>query len=505
MAHKERINPRTGKKEYKYRYYFIADGKKRDSETAWFDSLEKAKKEAEEQKAKKEKADRNKVTQRRDKKLVSAFEEYVEYLKVIADKEIVTSDKSYYSVANNIYNNHMPLIIQETRIKDLSIFTFRSWLTHMNAKESIGGLYIRACRQCLLKFNVWLSNNGYYLDEYQEETFEIGIRRTKIKSSKENNRERKGDRHVLSILEIQDITRYYTRKEYGLGEFRNFYYYTLFLVLFYSGMRVGELVSLQWKFIDLREGARTITIKNSINQLESVGHAVDRVEKGKYRTKNQMSIRRIPIFDFYYELLIDYKESYMYEYGINKEEIEECFVFPNLSKHDPKRYVRSKTVLSELKRVINALNIENTDLQMFRHSCATFLILPPPDGLGYTEEKVKDYFGHQDTAMLTKIYARLSQEQKADRMRHTFKEIYNPDETKERTIEEEMKEKLLKRISGDNEREKRKAREYRIHNQIKKAIKQKRKVYCYLEKDKDIISSYIEKNGSEIKFEMMEG
>ena len=50
MASKERINPKTGKKEYKVRYYFMREGKKRDSETGWFDTLEKAEKEAKKQK-----------------------------------------------------------------------------------------------------------------------------------------------------------------------------------------------------------------------------------------------------------------------------------------------------------------------------------------------------------------------------------------------------------------------------------------------------------------------
>lgn len=500
MAYKERVNPKTGKKEYKYRYYFVADGKKRDSETAWFESLERAKKEAEEQKAKKEKADRNKVTQRRDKKLITAYEEYLEYLKVIADKEISGSDRAIYNVAKNIYSKHVPLAVQETKIKDLSIFTFRSWLNYMNNKDEIGGAYIRMCRHILQKFNTWLSSNGYYLDEYQEETFELGIKRTKIKGAKVKNREINGMRKVLSILDIQNITRYYMKKEYGLGVFKNFYYYTLFFVLFYSGMRVEEFVALQWKFIDLREGSRTITIRNAISQLENVNHALERTREGRYKTKNITSVRTIPIFDFYYELLKDYKECYMYEYGLNKDEVEECFVFPNLSKHDPHRCVRSLTVLAELKRVLEALEMGNTDLQMFRHSCATFLILPPPDGLGYTEEKVKDYFGHQDTAMLTKIYARLNQEQKAERMRHTFKEIYNPDETDERTAEEQMKEKLLSRIGGNNEREKAIARRYRIHNQIKKAVADGKKKYYYLDKDEKIVEEYIKENGMVMDF-----
>ena len=55
MAYKTRINPKTGNVEYKVRYYFMREGKKRDSETAWFTNLEKAEKEA---KKLKEKADR---------------------------------------------------------------------------------------------------------------------------------------------------------------------------------------------------------------------------------------------------------------------------------------------------------------------------------------------------------------------------------------------------------------------------------------------------------------
>jgi integrase len=478
----------------------MADGKKRDSETAWFLTLEKAQKEAKVQKENKEKADRHKVSQRRDKKLITAYEEFVEYLEEIAKKELTNTDKKEYKLAKAILNNHMPEIVGNTKIKDITIFTFRSWISHINSKDEIGGGYIRLCRQNLTKFNAWLSANGYYLDEYQEEAIDIGIRKTKIKKANVNNREELGKRKVLSIVELQEITRYYIKKEYGLGEFRNFYFYTLFFVLFYSGVRVEELAGLQWKFIDLREGARTISIKNAISRMERAEHALERTMKGQYRLKNNTSIRTIPIFDFYYDLLVDYKESFGYQYGVSKEEIEECFVFPNISKNNPHLYMRSDVILRELKKVLEELNIEPTDLQMFRHSCATFLILPPPDGMGYTEEKVKDYFGHHDTTMLTKIYARLNSSQKTERMRHTFGDIFKPDETAERSAEEKMKEKLLERIGGRNEREKYVARKYRIFNQIKKAEIDGKREYYYLIKDKGIIEEYIKQNGSKMKF-----
>ena len=129
--------------------------------------------------------------------------------------------------------------------------------------------------------------------------------------------------------------------------------------------------------------------------------------------------------------------------------------------------MRSDQTLRELKKALDYCNMENTNLQMYRHSCATFLILPPPEGLGYTEEKVKDYFGHQDTKMSSKVYVRLGEIQKVERTRRTFSDIYKPDETGERTAEEEMELKIISRIGGDNEEAKQKARVYRIHNQIR--------------------------------------
>ena len=502
MAYKERINPKTGKKEYKVRYYFMKEGKKRDSETAWFTSLEKAEKEAKKQKEEKEKADRDIFLQRRDKKLVTAYEEFVEYLKELADREESNTNRKEHNMGMAIFNNHMPVEVQNTKIKDITSNTFKRWLDYMNKKESLGGGYIRLCRLNLIKFNAWLNQNGYYLDgeDSIEEMMDLAIRKVKIKNSLVNNRERNGERHIVTSSEILKITRYYIDKEYGLGDFRNFYFYTLFYVFFFSGVRVEELTGLQWKFIDLRESRRSISIKNAISKMEKVEHALERTRKGQYRTKNPTSIRTIPIFDFYYELLKDYKESFRYQYNLKKEEIEECYVFPNIDQNNPYKYMRSESTLRELKKVLNAVGIDNTDLQMFRHSCAMFLILSPPEGLGFTEERVMDYFGHQDTKMLKRVYARLSEKEKADRMRKTFSDIYNPTETDDKTEEEKKKQELINRFKGGNEESKIKARKYRIHNQIRKAMLEGKVKYYYNVKDKGIIDDYIKDNGNTIEF-----
>ena len=183
-----------------------------------------------------------------------------------------------------------------------------------------------------------------------------------------------------------------------------------------------------------------------------------------------------------------------------KEEVEECFVFPNIDQNDPYRFMRSNQTLRELKKVLEACEIDNTDLQMFRHSCAMFLILSPPEGLGFTEERVMDYFGHQDTEMLRKVYARLSEKEKADRMRRTFADIYSPIETNDRTEEEKKKQELIDRFKGNNIEAQQKARKYRIHNQIRKAMLEGRNKYYYNPKDKKIVEEWIKENGNLMEF-----
>lgn len=495
MAHRERINPKTGEKEYKVRYYFMKEGKKRDSETAWFSTLAKAQKEAERMKKEKERADRNNRLQRRDKLLVTVFEEFIGDLKKeLPKQESITAGK-LYSVALAIRNKHMPNEIQNVKVKDLETLTFKAWHSHINNKDTISGQYMRACRDILFKFNNWMAENNYYNDGFMEESMANAISRCRVKKKDYRNKESMGERSIVTILDIEKITDYYYNN--GLEVFENFYYYTLFYVLFYSGVRVEELCALQWKFIDLRESYRTISILNAISDKEQKKHALERTKKGLYKTKSATSTRIIPIFDYYYELLLDYKESFRYEYDLSDDEIEECFVFPHLSvKHNPEVCMTASNIRVELQSTLRKLGMNKTDLQMFRHSCATFLVLPPPDGLGYTEEKVKDYFGHQDTSMLTRVYAKLTTIQKAERMRLTFSEIYKPKEKDLLDIQEKMKLRLLARISGDND-EAMESRRNRIYGQINRAIEHGREKYCYNTRDKKIVEEYISENGSD--------
>lgn len=498
MAYKTRINPKTNKKEYKVRYYFTAEGKKRDSETGWFTSLEKAEKEAEELKKKKEEADKLRIVSNRNKLLDTVFFEYVQYLKDKYEREKTTTSKSYYELGKNVYNNHIPTMIRNTKVVDIDNIIFRTWLSKIN-QENLSGSTVKNLKSVLTRFNDWLDENNYYSNDYMRDNIYFTISRVKVKPQNENNRVDTGKRNVITFSDIEKIGRYFIKR--GLGDFKNFYYYTLFYVLFFSGMRPEELTGLQWKNVKLDKSEKLICIYNSISAMEDREYAMERTKKGITKVKTRTSKREIPIFEIYYQILVDYKESYRHHYKVSKKDMEEGYVFPQLSTNDPYNCMKANTVLHELKWVIKKEGIPNTDLQMFRHSCATYMILPKPKGLGYSEEQVINYFGHQDTVMLRQIYAKISFTEKREQMQKLFEgKEYKLEKTDEQTEKEKKLNKIQNRMLGDNRREQYIARKFRIFAQIDYCVEHGQKCYYYKKEDEEIINKYKNEKGNIIEF-----
>lgn len=501
MRIKERTNPKTHKQEYKARYYYVSDGKKHDSETGWFPTPQQAENEAKTLKAIKESADVEKALKRRDIRLSSAFDEFIKYLIQMADNSETSTYPSYLSTAKTLKKYYMPGDMDNMYVRDIKGNTFYSWLTYIN-NTSIGGARVRAFKSIISKFNEWLSNNGYYdINVFIECQTSIGL--VNLKSKRTNNREDNNLRHIVTLEDVTKITGFYKNQ---IELFENFYYYTLFYVLFFSGMRVEEVIGLQWKFVDLNPTKKTIYITSAIAKLMDKDKVKNRINNGIYHTKNKTSVREIPIFEFYYELLVDYRDSYKHYFWLTDEQMQDCFVFPRFAhgcvsnrKIYPYEWTSHNTILKHLKSTCEALGLPATDTQMFRHSCAMFLILPPPDGLGFTEERVKDYFGHTDTKMLNAVYARLNQKQKAERMRLTFADIFFPAVDDKKIESEKAKKHLLSRVYGNNP-EALLARKQRIFKQIEIAIKDNREEYYYLPKDKAIIEEYIASNPDKIRF-----
>lgn len=449
FSYKQRINPKTQLPEYKVRFYFYTNGgtKRHDSETAWLPSLEQAREVAQRTKEAKEKEDRKNMKARRDMFLETAFSKFCDVLEEKANEKKDTTSITYQTVSNTIKNKYFPTEIKKTRVRDVTSSTFRQWLTFINEQENLGGKSVRQQKTILNKFNTWLAENNFYLADSLDVEVELGLKRVKIKPVKEHNKEDAGKRNILTLMDIWKIQEYYHNADVGI--FHNLYWNTLFYVLFFGGLRVEELVALQWKNIDLK--MKLLAIKNAISDKEPTDAALERIENGIYKTKNATSIRQIPILKTLTRLLSTYRRYYLYRFGLDEDKIADCFVFPNLTTNDPHIYQKHKNILRELNKVCKAQGIPKTDSQMLRHSSATFLIMPPPQGLGFNEGEVKYFFGHKDTSMLQHIYAKLNAEQATIRLMNTFKDMVGEKVEPVKTADDILKEKIINSIKSKDD------------------------------------------------------
>lgn len=313
------------------------------------------------------------------------------------------------------------------------------------------------------------------------------LNQVRLKNVEVHNKERAKKRFWIDIGQLNQLVNYYRN---SLGTFRNFYWYTFFYVLFFSGMRVEEIVALKWKCVDFNE--RSITIEDSITRMEESEKVYKRLSDGIKKTKNDDSVRTIPILNIYYTLLIDYCNSYRYQYNISIDEMQDCFVFPNLASKSPKEYQKHDNIANELQKVIKAQKLPKTDAQMFRHSCAYFLIEKPPKGLGYERSKVYLYFGHSNENMLREVYGRFNKKQKTETLFANFSEVASVYKKSDEEIkrDEEIK-KLTKMVIKGDDKETYNARKDRIYAQIEFIIQNtQRRIYYYSSEDEKIIEDY---------------
>ena len=129
-------------------------------------------------------------------------------------------------------------------------------------------------------------------------------------------------------------------------------YYYAFQVLFWCGLRMGELQALTKADVDLEEG--TLNITNSYSKAEG--------EKGKTKTKNSVRLVHMPK-----ELTAEMEDYLGCIYGLEDEDL----IFP-LSKSDLHRAMYDGSKKAGVKRItIHGLRHSHISLLMNYVSCAS--------------------------------------------------------------------------------------------------------------------------------------
>ncbi|MCY9737943.1 site-specific integrase [Paenibacillus alvei] len=183
--------------------------------------------------------------------------------------------------------------------------------------------------------------------------------------------------------------------------------YTIFWLLSYSGMRVGELCALKWRNIDLENGTIKIT-KTYYNPTNNVKNFL------LVPPKTKKSIRKIIIDD---DTISRLKEHRIWQDVIkNKYKdsyFEDDFVFvvtPNHKSKDVGYPIYIKLVENRMDRLLKLSKL-NTDLtpHSLRHTHVSLLA-----EAGVSLEQIMDRIGHSDDETTTMIYLHITEPRKKE-------------------------------------------------------------------------------------------
>ena len=390
------------------------------------------------------------------------------------------------------------------KISNITPNTFRVWLNYVN-EQDIAGKTVRGYKQTMRYFNKYLNNSGLYKDENLYNNIDITLFMANVK----NNSVGAKQRYAPTIADIKKITDSYMVND-GFGKFESFYWYTLFLVLFYTGMRVEELIGLQWKYVDLYSEDPSIEIVNAITEREKPENVMARIKADHGITKTSKSKRTIYIFEYYGSVLEQYAHRFREHFDLTDDEFEESFVFPNIRARDPENrmnYKTQKNILRELNTVCEAAGVPKTDTQMLRHGCAIWLITPVENGgLGYKREDVYQFFGHSNARMVDEVYARMNKEQRDAKTKVVFDPITKKNKTGKGKRDQKLEEINKKIVDPEaNEEEKYYATYNRVHDEILQAIKDGKKEYTYTLAEQlqiDEILNYYASRGRDLESEI---
>ena len=156
----------------------------------------------------------------------------------------------------------------------------------------------------------------------------------------------------------------------------------LFIILYFTGLRLGEALALTWNDFD----GKTLNISKSISR---------KTDKGKYivkQPKNIFSIRNISLGNNIANLLSEYLSKEEKICGFRKE----WFIFGRLEP-------LPQTTIDKVKEsAINSAKVRRIRIHDFRHSHASNLIAS-----GVNIVAVSRRLGHADINMTLKIYTHL--------------------------------------------------------------------------------------------------
>lgn len=285
-------------------------------------------------------------------------------LNQLFDKYLETNQKDIrnttFSVKLGIYQAHIKDVLGDVKIEKITPQMILDWektlKNERHRRKKLKGSSIKNCRAVLSSiFNFGMKFYGLQKNPVQ--------RNTKQKS--------------FSI----SIHQFWTFDEFSkfinsaaISENEKIY----FEVLYWTGMRWGELHALTAKDINLKE-------KNIVISKTNPGE-----EWGIHQTKTDAGIRKISIPDFLVEKIKKYLDSLFLT--------EDMLIFP----------IEGGTIRRYMQKTCKVEGLTYIGLHGLRHSHASLLF-----NMGYTPLMIKERLGHQNVQTTLSVYTHIFKEQDA--------------------------------------------------------------------------------------------
>ena len=284
--------------------------------------------------------------------------EYLEYIKLKKKKN------TYLTIERRI-RKHIQPFFKNFKIVEVKPKDYLNWQIKIN-NESFKYNYKSALHYTFVDFYNYC-NLFYGIDNIAK----------KIGNFKNNDVITEGD-----IWTIEEFNKF-------ISVVDNKLYYVLFNMLYFTGLRKGELLALKWENVNLVE--KYLEVKESVKKVYVFDNDGNKKLETIYNTpKTQNSIRRVDLPDKLVTMLSNVKKESEFVFSENGEPIS------------------AKTLFGNWKKVLNSSNIPYKKFHSLRHTYATMLL-----SHGVDLKTVQDLMGHSDIAV-TQIYLHVLPKTKID-------------------------------------------------------------------------------------------
>lgn len=491
-------DPRPPKSIHGKKYYAKIKWQRKDgtwglTKTGHYATKKEAKSEGERRLLMKMNEEQNTNTAITTETIYDLLQNHIDSLESVINVISATSKNSEYCLMKNLKTlkkTYTPASIGNLNVSNLKYSHFIKWIKYINDDPShrpLSGRRIRLYVHAISKFNEYLNEEGYYASANTKDEMKRHIYGVKLKPKKAGERD---DRYVPMFEDFKTLT---NSIDLTNGDFNSFYWYMLFTFSYYVGTRPEELVALQWKHLEYNSNGKPtfVNIVNAINEKEKKEQVQYRLANGIDRLKNDNSKRKLLLFTCCSEPLYDYKIAYQYHYGLTDDEMDEAFIFPNVTAIKPleRRSWQSKQNINrQLERYCTDADVPYFSVQMFRHGCCHFLLLN-----NLTEYEAHDYFGHQDSKMVREIYGALKDKEKEKRREEKLSSLVQMYDDDDREKNEDVKKYLLSRITNGEKLESAidEKREQRLTGQVNRAISKGQETFQVAEHDVKYVESML--------------